>query len=181
MTFLKQKKILIFLLLCTILFFQGILKLPVMDRDEARFATATKTMIETKDFVDIKMLEESRYKKPIGIYWSQVLANYIFGHEPYDKIWVYRLPSLFGILVSFLLIYFYLFRIYNKDIAFISIYFLICSILTISEMHQAKTDGLLFLTVNAANLLIFELVRTNKAKNFLKIVFLDYFGIWGSN
>lgn len=171
MTFLKQKKILIFLLLCTILFFQGILKLPVMDRDEARFATATKTMIETKDFVDIKMLEESRYKKPIGIYWSQVLANYIFGHEPYDKIWVYRLPSLFGILVSFLLIYFYLFRIYNKDIAFISIYFLICSILTISEMHQAKTDGLLFLTVNAANLLIFELVRTNKAKNFLKIVF----------
>ena len=59
MTFLKQKKILIFLLLCTILFFQGILKLPVMDRDEARFATATKTMIETKDFETVTDTDET--------------------------------------------------------------------------------------------------------------------------
>ena len=29
---------------------QGILNLPVIDRDEARFATASKTMLETKRF-----------------------------------------------------------------------------------------------------------------------------------
>ena len=56
---------------------QGIINIPVLDRDEARFATATKTMLETKDFIDIKMQEETRYKKPIGIYWAQVFSNYI--------------------------------------------------------------------------------------------------------
>ena len=56
---------------------QGVFNLPVLDRDEARFATASKTMLETKDFIDIKMQEETRYKKPIGIYWAQVSSNYI--------------------------------------------------------------------------------------------------------
>ena len=73
---------------------QGILNLPVIDRDEARFATASKTMLETKDFIDIKMQDEARYKKPIGIYWAQVVSNYFLGDIPYDKIWVYRMPSL---------------------------------------------------------------------------------------
>ena len=40
----------------------GDFKLPVMDRDEARFATASKTMLIEKDFIDIKMVEEKRYK-----------------------------------------------------------------------------------------------------------------------
>ena len=48
-----------------------------MDRDEARFATASKTMLIDKDYIDIKMVEEKRYKKPIGIYWSQTLMNSI--------------------------------------------------------------------------------------------------------
>ena len=42
------------------------MQLPVMDRDEARFSTASKTMMETKNFVDIKMQDEV-VKKPIGI------------------------------------------------------------------------------------------------------------------
>ena len=58
---------------------QGILNLPVIDRDETRFATASKTMLETKNFIDIKMQDEARYKKPIGIYWAQVVSNYFLG------------------------------------------------------------------------------------------------------
>ena len=61
-----NKKFLFFLLICFLIYLQGIFKLPVMDRDEARFATASKTMLIDKDFIDIKMGEEKRYKKPIG-------------------------------------------------------------------------------------------------------------------
>ena len=43
-----------------------------------------------KDFIDIKMQDEARYKKPIGIYWAQVVSNYFLGDIPYDKIWVYE-------------------------------------------------------------------------------------------
>ncbi len=80
MNFFKQKKNLafIFFILCTTIFMYGLSELPVMDRDEARFATASKTMLETNDFIDIKMNDEVRYKKPIGIYWFQTLTNSIF-------------------------------------------------------------------------------------------------------
>ena len=85
-----DKKFIFFLLVCFLIFFQGILKLPVMDRDEARFATASKTMLMNADYIDIKMIDEKRYKKPVGIYWAQALMNKIFGSYPYDKIWIYR-------------------------------------------------------------------------------------------
>ena len=42
-----------------------------IDRDEARFAQATKQMVESGDFVDIRFQDDVRYKKPVGIYWLQ--------------------------------------------------------------------------------------------------------------
>src|SRR4051794_26830531 len=61
-----------FLLLCATLFFlPGFFTIPPIDRDEARFAQATKQMVESGDFVDIRFQDEVRYKKPVGIYWMQ--------------------------------------------------------------------------------------------------------------
>ena len=59
-------------LVCGLLFFlPGFFNIPPIDRDEARFAQATKQMVETGDFVDIRFQDEVRYKKPVGIYWLQ--------------------------------------------------------------------------------------------------------------
>src|SRR5246500_3066755 len=64
-----------FLLLCGfLLFLPGFFSIPPVDRDEARFAQATKQMVETGDFVDIRFQDEVRYKKPVGIYWLQAGA-----------------------------------------------------------------------------------------------------------
>ena len=52
-------------------FLPGFFQIPPIDRDEARFAQATKQMIETGDYVDIRFQDEVRYKKPVGIYWLQ--------------------------------------------------------------------------------------------------------------
>src|SRR5579863_6408893 len=52
-------------------FLPGLFQIPPVDRDEARFAQATKQMIETGDYVDIRFQDEPRYKKPVGIYWLQ--------------------------------------------------------------------------------------------------------------
>ena len=73
-----EKKFFLLLFVCFVIFLQGVFDLPVMDRDEARFATASKTMLHTKDFIDIRMVDEPRYKKPVGIYWLQTFSNYIF-------------------------------------------------------------------------------------------------------
>ena len=62
----------VFLLLCGIvLFLPGFFNIPAIDRDEARFAQATKQMVESGDFVDIRFQDDVRYKKPVGIYWLQ--------------------------------------------------------------------------------------------------------------
>ena len=52
-------------------FLPGFFQIPPMDRDEARFAQATKQMLETGEYVDIRFQDEVRYKKPVGIYWLQ--------------------------------------------------------------------------------------------------------------
>ena len=52
-------------------FLPGFFNIPPIDRDEARFAQATKQMIESGDYIDIRYQDEVRYKKPVGIYWLQ--------------------------------------------------------------------------------------------------------------
>ena len=64
-----------FLAVCGfLLFLPGFFNIPPIDRDEARFAQATKQMVESGDFVDIRFQDEVRYKKPVGIYWMQAAA-----------------------------------------------------------------------------------------------------------
>src|SRR5262245_29557376 len=57
--------------LALLAFVPGFFQIPPIDRDEARFAQATKQMVQSGDYVDIRFQDESRYKKPIGIYWLQ--------------------------------------------------------------------------------------------------------------
>ena len=57
-----------------VLFLPGFFNIPPIDRDEARFAQATKQMVESGDFVDIRFQDDVRYKKPVGIYWLQASA-----------------------------------------------------------------------------------------------------------
>src|SRR5258708_7304412 len=58
-------------LLCLVLYAPGLAAIPPLDRDEARFAQATRQMVETGDFVRIRFQDEGRNKKPVGIYWLQ--------------------------------------------------------------------------------------------------------------
>ena len=130
----KSLKFFIFFALGLLIFLQGIFMLPVLDRDEARFATATKNMLETGDFIDIELEGVKRYKKPIGIYWAQSLTTNLLGSEPYDKIWTYRIPSLLGVMLSILLVFYSTKNIYGSNIASTAIVLLSCSFLLITEM-----------------------------------------------
>src|SRR5262249_36393574 len=70
----------------------------VLDRDEARFAQATRQMLETGDFVRIRIQDDERNKKPIGIHWLQAAAvKAAFPiTQRLNEIWPYRLPSALG-------------------------------------------------------------------------------------
>src|ERR1700739_517095 len=89
--------------LCLCLYLPGIAAIPPLDRDEARFAQATRQMLETGDFLRIRFQDEARNKKPAGIYWLQATAVSVFSRPAATTIWPYRLPSLLGGIAASLL------------------------------------------------------------------------------
>src|SRR5690606_12355234 len=78
----------------------GAAKVPVTDIDEARFAQATRQMIESDDYVRIRVQDAERNRKPIGIYWLQAAAVNAIGPERLNTIWPYRLPSALGLMLA---------------------------------------------------------------------------------
>jgi len=90
-------------------FLPGFFQIPPVDRDEARFAQATKQMLESGDYIDIRFQNEVRYKKPVGIYWLQAgavkTADLAGFSNALATIWLYRIPSLIGAIGAVLLTY----------------------------------------------------------------------------
>src|SRR6202012_3466229 len=143
------------LLLCGALFFvPGFFHIPPLDRDEARFAQATKQMVETGDFVDIRFQDEVRYKKPVGIYWMQAAAvetaSALGLPRAQLRIWLYRVPSLIGAIGAVLLTYWTALAFVTRRGAILAALMLCSSVLLGVEARLAKTDAMLLLTVVAA-------------------------------
>src|ERR1700716_4544392 len=88
---------------CLVLYPPGIASTPPLDRDEARFAQATRQMLETGDFLRIRFQDEARNKKPAGIYWLQAACVAAFSTLESSAIWPYRLPSVLGATAAALL------------------------------------------------------------------------------
>jgi 4-amino-4-deoxy-L-arabinose transferase-like glycosyltransferase len=145
----------VFLLLCGfLLFLPGFFNIPPIDRDEARFAQATKQMVETSDFVDIRFQDDVRYKKPVGIYWLQSAAVETASGLGLPgaqlRIWVYRIPSLIGAIGAVLLTYWAALAFVTRRGAVFAALLMCSSVLLGVEARLAKTDAMLLLTVVAA-------------------------------
>jgi 4-amino-4-deoxy-L-arabinose transferase-like glycosyltransferase len=131
-------------------FLPGFFQIPPVDRDEARFAQATKQMIETGDYVDIRFQEETRYKKPVGIYWLQAAvvqaAEALGVREARTTIGLYRIPSLLGALGAVLATYWAAMAFVSRRAALMAGAMMATAILLGVEARLAKTDAMLLLT-----------------------------------
>ncbi len=140
--------------ICLLAFLPGFFQIPPVDRDEARFAQATKQMLETGDYVDIRFQDETRYKKPVGIYWLQALAvksaEAAGMRGARQKIWLYRIPSLIGATGGVVLTYWAALAFLSRRAAMLAALMMADSILLGVEARLAKTDAMLLLTVVAA-------------------------------
>lgn len=135
-------------------FLPGFFQIPPVDRDEARFAQATKQMIESGDYIDIRFQDEVRYKKPVGIYWMQAAtvktARALGMRGALTTIWLYRVPSLIGAVGAVLLTYWCALAFVSRRGALLAALMMAGSILLGVEARLAKTDAMLLLTVLAA-------------------------------
>ena len=138
-------------LLC---FLPGFFSTPPIDRDEARFTQATKQMVESGDYVDIRFQDEVRYKKPVGIYWLQAgvvkAASALGFRRAVTTIWLYRVPSLIGAIGAVLLTYWAALAFVPRRAALLAGLMMASCVLLGIERLIAKTDAMLLMTVVAA-------------------------------
>ncbi|WP_170975804.1 glycosyltransferase family 39 protein [Rhizobium sp. FY34] len=140
------------ILVCVSLFvlLPGMTLLPLTDRDEALYVQASRQMMESHDWVDIRFQDNPRYKKPVGIYWLQGLAGLVTGGAEDSPLWVYRLPSLLGAILVGLFSYGIANRIAGEKAGLIAGILALTTVELALEARIAKTDAMLCATIIAS-------------------------------
>ncbi|MFS8181815.1 ArnT family glycosyltransferase [Pseudovibrio denitrificans] len=137
----------VLLVVCLCLYLPGLTSVPPLDRDEPRFAQASKQMMETGNYVSIHFQELARNKKPIGIYWAQVGVVKLLGYGETAPIWVYRVPSVLGAIAAVLLSYWTARAFFREQESFIAALLVALALILNVEAHLAKTDAVLLACV----------------------------------
>lgn len=117
-----------------------------MDRDSAHFAQASKQMLESGNFFQIRFQDITRFQKPPGINWLQALTVKLSGQKLTVN-WPYRLPSFFGGLLSVIGLFAFVKRLINREVAIVASCLLASSLLFMVEAHLAVIDAQLLLSV----------------------------------
>lgn len=125
----------------------GVFLLPALDRDESRFAQASKEMLEENNYIVIQYQDELRNKKPAGIHWLQAASTAVFTGPEAKEIWTYRVPSWLGAAFAAIACFWAGIPLIGRRAAFLGAAMFGATLLLTSEAHISKTDGVLvFLT-----------------------------------
>ncbi|CAG1000834.1 Undecaprenyl phosphate-alpha-4-amino-4-deoxy-L-arabinose arabinosyl transferase [Phycisphaerales bacterium] len=149
------------LALCLAVYLPGFFAMPPVDRDESRFAQASRQMVESGDYVVPRVRDVPRLNKPPMIYWLQSLAAQLctFGDISADAIWMYRVPSLLGAIATVLLTWRMGCSMFDPRAAWLgAALYAICPVVA-WEARQARADMVLSAFTIAAIWLLWEVIR----------------------
>jgi 4-amino-4-deoxy-L-arabinose transferase-like glycosyltransferase len=149
----QRRPSLALVLLCLALFLPGFFTIPATDRDEGRFAQATRQMLDSGDYVHIRVGEDERNKKPVGIHWAQAGSVHLLeatGLATRRDIWAYRVPSLLGAILAVLATFHFGRALVGRRPAMLAAAMLAGCMVLVVEAHIAKTDAALLATITAA-------------------------------
>ncbi|MCA9288263.1 MAG: glycosyltransferase family 39 protein, partial [Phycisphaerales bacterium] len=153
------------LLLGLAVYVPGLFALPTIDRDEARFAQASRQMFESfalppeqrteahaGGLVVPMVQDRPRLNKPPLIYWLQsASAAALTGGDPSrDAIWMYRVPSLLAALATVLVTWRLGLSMFDPRAAFLAGVMLALCPLFVWEARQARADHVLVACTTAA-------------------------------
>ena len=147
-----------------IVFSAGITTIGPMDRDEARFAQASKQMVMSGDYVTPRFQEELRAKKPAGIYWLQSLSAATFG---LDEISSYRVPSVIGGLITLAVTVILAFLILPFHQAVFAGFFMATALVVVVESHLAKSDSMLTAMIALQQLLLWKIRSMTTSRHYV--------------
>ena len=113
--------------------------LPLLDRDEPRFAEASREMLQSGNFIVPTFNHEPRYAKPPLIYWCQALSFELFGENAFAA----RLPSLLATAGATLMLYAWGVELGSPCIGMIAALGFAFCVQTMQQGRVATADALL--------------------------------------
>jgi 4-amino-4-deoxy-L-arabinose transferase-like glycosyltransferase len=155
-------------LLCLALYLPGLFSIPAIDRDESRFAQASRQMLDGDSLADWmvpKVQDRPRLNKPPLIYWLQATSAAIFtgrGDLPAaerDEIWMYRIPSLLGATVAVLFTWRLGILMFHPGVAWLGAALLAACPVLVWESKQARSDMVLLAFTTATMYYLYRLYR----------------------
>src|SRR4029453_1210827 len=129
--------------------------LPLIDRDEPRFAEASREMIERGDYVVPYFNNHLRFDKPPLTYWAQIASYRIFGQNDFAA----RFPSAIAAALTALSIFAWGSRVGTARVGWWSAIIFTLSLQTFLHAKAAVADMWLVLFVTLAHWAGYELVR----------------------
>src|ERR1700757_5151466 len=108
----KPLFLLLFFAGAVFLYGSGNSTLPLIDRDEPRFAEASREMRQSGDYLMPRLNGEYRFDKPPLAYWGQVLAYDLLG----DNDFAARLPSVLYAALTALATVLFASRVFGQSV-----------------------------------------------------------------
>jgi 4-amino-4-deoxy-L-arabinose transferase-like glycosyltransferase len=145
---------------CVLFHILGTWSLPLIDRDEPRFAEASREMIQRDDYVVPYFNNQLRLDKPPLTYWAQVASYRIFGENDFAA----RFPSAIAAALTALTIFAWGCRIGPLRIGWWAAIIFTLSLQTFVHAKAAVADMWLALFVSTAHWSGLELLRDGLTK-----------------
>ena len=137
----------------------GTWTMPLIDRDEPRFAEASREMIERGDYVVPFLNNRHRFDKPPLTYWAHTVSYRLFGENDFAA----RLPSAIAAALTAVLLLAWGRRVSGNTVGWWSaIIFTVC-LQTFMHAKAAVADMWLVLFMTAAHWAGYELLRDRLA------------------
>jgi 4-amino-4-deoxy-L-arabinose transferase-like glycosyltransferase len=139
----------------------GTWSLPLIDRDEPRFAEASREMIQRADYVIPYFNNQLRLDKPPLAYWAQVASYRIFGESDFSA----RFPSAIAAALTALVILAWGCRFGAAEVGWWAVIIFTLSLQTFLHAKAAVADMWLVLFMTLANWAGYELICGRQTSN----------------
>ena len=132
---------------CVLFHILGTWTLPLIDRDEPRFAEASREMIERGNYIVPYFNNQLRLDKPPLTYWAQVASYHIFGENDFAA----RFPSAIAASLTALVIFAWGLQLGGERVAWWAAIIFTLSLQTFVHAKAAVADMWLVLFMTLAH------------------------------
>ena len=143
----RPRSLIAILIVTLIAFLPGFKTIAPLDRDEARYALETKSVVETGNFGAGYPPSLLAHFRPVAVTWLQLASVSLFGDGATSPIWIYRLPSLIAAISVALLTWWMALAFGRPRAAFFAALLIATTPLLVAEARLAKADALLLAAI----------------------------------